>query len=122
MKRSLPFILHPSAFHQRTMMKNIRALALVLLALVASNSYAQTTQPQPPAQNAQTQDAKPGEKKFKEKPRYETVQFESRLVGASLPYNVLLPADYKRGSSKNRRYPVLYLLHGLGGSAADWVS
>ncbi|HEV7891614.1 MAG TPA: alpha/beta hydrolase family protein [Pyrinomonadaceae bacterium] len=104
------------------MMKNSRALVLVLLVLVASNSYAQTaTQPQP-AQNAQTQNAKAGEKKSKEKPRYETVQFESRLVGAVLPYNVLLPADYKRGSSKNRRYPVLYLLHGLGGSAADWGS
>lgn len=101
-------------------MKNSRALVLVLLALVASNAYAQTTQPQPPAQNAQT--AKSDAKKSQEKPRYETVQFESRLVGALLPYNVLLPADYERGSSKSRRYPVLYLLHGLGGSAADWVS
>jgi S-formylglutathione hydrolase FrmB len=50
------------------------------------------------------------------------VQFESRLVGAPLPYNVVLPADYNRGASKSKRYPVLYLLHGLGGSAADWVS
>jgi len=87
----------------RTMMKNSRALVLLILALVASNAYAQTTTRQ-------------------EKPRHETVQFESRLVGAALPYNVVLPADYKRDSSKNRRYPVLYLLHGLGGSAADWVS
>lgn len=102
------------------MMKNSRALVLVLLALVASNAYAQTTTQQQPARNAQA--AKADAKKSKEKPRYETVQFESRLVGALLPYNVLLPADYKRGSSKNRRYPVLYLLHGLGGSAADWVS
>lgn len=102
------------------MIKNSRALVLLLVALFASNAYAQTTTQQP--QNAQTQTAKTGEKKSKEKPRYETVQFESRLVGAALPYNVLLPADYKRGSSKDRRYPVLYLLHGLGGSAADWVS
>ncbi|HKG14759.1 MAG TPA: alpha/beta hydrolase family protein [Pyrinomonadaceae bacterium] len=100
-------------------MKNTRALVLLLLALVASNAYAQTPQQQP-VQSAQA--AKPDEKKSKEKPRYETVQFESRLVGAPLPYNVLLPADYKRGASKHRRYPVLYLLHGLGGSAADWVS
>lgn len=95
------------------MIKNSRALVLLLLALVASNAYAQTATQQPPAQ---------AEKKSEEKPRHETVQFESRLVGAPLPYNVVLPADYKRGSSKNRRYPVLYLLHGLGGSAADWVS
>jgi S-formylglutathione hydrolase FrmB len=100
-------------------MKNTRALIFLLLALAASNVYTQTTTRQQPAQ-AQT--AKTGEKKSKEKPRYETVRFESRLVGASLPYNVILPSDYERGSSKNRRYPVLYLLHGLGGSAADWVS
>lgn len=71
-----------------------------------------------PAQG-QTQGA---DDKSKAPRRYETVQFESRLVGAALPYNVILPADYKRGASKQRRYPVLYLLHGLGGSAADWVS
>ena len=101
-------------------MKNTRALIMLLLALAAC-AGAQTPTPQP-AQNAQAKESKPDEKKSKEKPRYETVQFESRLVGAPLPYNVILPADYKRGSSKNRRYPVVYLLHGLGGSAADWVS
>ncbi|HVF66704.1 MAG TPA: alpha/beta hydrolase family protein, partial [Pyrinomonadaceae bacterium] len=94
------------------------SLLLLLLALCAPDAYAQTaTQQQTPAQAA-----KADEKKSKEKPRHETVQFESRLVGAPLPYNVLLPADYERGPSKHRRYPVLYLLHGLGGSAADWVS
>jgi S-formylglutathione hydrolase FrmB len=105
-------------------MKNTRALILLLLlALVASNARAQTTPPpSQPAPNAQAQTAKPDEKKSKAKPRYETIQFESRLVGATLPYNVILPADYKHGSSKSKRYPVLYLLHGLGGSAADWVS
>jgi S-formylglutathione hydrolase FrmB len=54
--------------------------------------------------------------------RHETVPFESRLVGAPLPYNVILPADYKTEAAKQRRYPVLYLLHGLMGSANDWVS
>src|SRR5215212_10439481 len=102
----------------RTMIKNSRSLILLLLALAACANAQTTTRQQP----AQAQTAKTDEKKSKEKPRYETVQFESRLVGAVLPYNVLLPADYKRGSSKDRRYPVLYLLHGLGGSAADWVS
>ena len=54
--------------------------------------------------------------------RHETVPFESKLVGAPLPYNVLLPAGYKTEAAKRRRYPVLYLLHGLTGSANDWVS
>lgn len=54
--------------------------------------------------------------------RYETVPFESKLVGAKLPYHVVLPADYHQEASRQTRYPVLLLLHGLGGSAGDWVS
>jgi S-formylglutathione hydrolase FrmB len=52
--------------------------------------------------------------------RVETVRFQSKLVGASLPYNVILPADYD--TSTTTRYPVLYLLHGLTGHYSDWVS
>jgi putative tributyrin esterase len=50
----------------------------------------------------------------------ETIQFHSRLVvNATLPYNVILPPDYRASSAT--RYPVLYLLHGLGGHYSDWV-
>lgn len=52
--------------------------------------------------------------------RVETVRFQSKLVNATLPYNVILPADYD--TSKTTRYPVLYLLHGLTGHYNDWVS
>ena len=52
--------------------------------------------------------------------RVETVRFESKLVGATLPYNVVLPPDYH--SSPATRYPVLYLLHGLGGHHTDWTT
>ena len=50
----------------------------------------------------------------------ETIQFQSKLTNATLPYNVILPPDY-RGSSATR-YPVLYLLHGFGGHYSDWVT
>ncbi len=50
----------------------------------------------------------------------ETVQFHSNLINATLPYNVVLPANYR--SSKTTRYPVLYLLHGLGGHYGDWIT
>src|SRR6185295_3497922 len=53
-------------------------------------------------------------------PRVETVRFQSKLVNAALPYNVILPADYE--SSPTTRYPVLYLLHGLTGHYSDWVT
>jgi putative tributyrin esterase len=48
------------------------------------------------------------------------VQFQSKLVGKTLPYNVLLPVDYDHPSSKTKRYPVIYLLHGLTGHYTNW--
>lgn len=50
----------------------------------------------------------------------ETIQLQSKLVNTTLPYNVILPADYR--TSKTTRYPVLYLLHGLGGHYSDWLT
>jgi S-formylglutathione hydrolase FrmB len=52
--------------------------------------------------------------------RFETVQFQSKLIGKTLPYNVLLPSDY--ASTQTTRYPVLYLLHGLFGHYSDWFT
>ena len=52
--------------------------------------------------------------------RVETVQFQSKLINATLPYNVILPTDYD--ASRTTRYPVLYLLHGLTGHYSDWVT
>ena len=54
------------------------------------------------------------------KPRVETVQFQSKLINTTLPYNVILPVDYD--TSSTTRYPVLYLLHGLTGHYSDWIS
>ncbi len=88
-------------------------LLLTLLLLLTPGAYAQAPAQGTPPVSAEKKDAPR---------RYETVQFESKLVGAPLPYNVILPADYKSDASKNRRYPVIYLLHGLSGSADNWVS
>ena len=52
--------------------------------------------------------------------RVETVRLQSKLVNATLPYNVILPADYD--TARSTRYPVLYLLHGLTGHYSDWIS
>jgi S-formylglutathione hydrolase FrmB len=49
--------------------------------------------------------------------------FEVTVQTAALPgpanVRVLLPADYERRSS--HRFPVLYLIHGTSGGAADWT-
>jgi putative tributyrin esterase len=49
----------------------------------------------------------------------ETIQFKSELIGQVLPYDALLPVGY---ADSNKRYPVLFLLHGLFGRYDDWVT
>jgi putative tributyrin esterase len=46
-------------------------------------------------------------------------RFHSPALEREMPYRVLLPNGYD--SSPNRRYPVLYLLHGLDGRYTDWT-
>jgi S-formylglutathione hydrolase FrmB len=58
----------------------------------------------------------------KQNRQVQTVLFESKLVGKTLPYKVVLPVDYNRPSARTRRYPVLYLLHGLAGHYDNWTT
>jgi putative tributyrin esterase len=51
-----------------------------------------------------------------ERLREETVN--SAALGRAMKYRVLLPDGYQ---ASLRRYPVLYLLHGLGGNYQDWT-
>lgn len=52
----------------------------------------------------------------------QTAQFRSKLVGASLPYRVIVPPSYNAPAEGQQRYPVIYLLHGFGGHYTDWLS
>ena len=45
--------------------------------------------------------------------------FESAALGRSMKYRVLVPQGY---DASLRRYPVLYLLHGLTGDYKDWTT
>jgi S-formylglutathione hydrolase FrmB len=42
--------------------------------------------------------------------------FRSAILHTPVRYCVFLPASYSSASAKTERYPVLYLLHGLGGN------
>jgi S-formylglutathione hydrolase FrmB len=46
--------------------------------------------------------------------RAECVSLPSKILERAVPYCVLLPPSYD--AEKTRRYPILYLLHGLGGN------
>ena len=47
------------------------------------------------------------------------LSFESEALGGPLHYSLYLPPGYDEDAA--RRYPVVYLLHGLGGRDSDWV-
>jgi S-formylglutathione hydrolase FrmB len=51
--------------------------------------------------------------------RGECLSAPSRILGRSVPYCVILPPGY--GEDANRRYPVLYYLHGLGDNQQMFV-
>lgn len=49
---------------------------------------------------------------------HETVFFESDAVGRPMRFEVILPVGY---GESDARYPVLYMLHGLGGDYRQWL-
>jgi putative tributyrin esterase len=51
----------------------------------------------------------------------ETIPLESKLMGKTLPYTVVLPLGYRLITSP-RKYPVLYLLHGWSGRPQGWLT
>lgn len=48
--------------------------------------------------------------------RLEMITYESKSVGATRRMQVYTPPGY----SRDRKYPVLYLLHGIGGDETEW--
>ncbi|MBS1661598.1 MAG: esterase [Bacteroidetes bacterium] len=50
--------------------------------------------------------------------RLDTVRYSSRTVGAERRALVYTPPGY----SKKKKYPVLYLLHGIGGDEKEWLN
>jgi S-formylglutathione hydrolase FrmB len=53
--------------------------------------------------------------------RVQTIALKSALVGTVLPYDVVLPPGYDNAGQREN-YPVLYLLHGLGGQHDNWIT
>ncbi|HEV2125414.1 MAG TPA: alpha/beta hydrolase-fold protein, partial [Chloroflexota bacterium] len=46
--------------------------------------------------------------------------FYSQTLGREMPHRVYLPPDYAAEDRSGQRYPVLYLLHGMGGRYDEW--
>jgi len=52
-----------------------------------------------------------------ERGKLETVEYDSTTVGVKRKAQVYTPPGY----SKDNKYPVLYLLHGIGGDEKEWT-
>lgn len=48
--------------------------------------------------------------------KLEMVEYDSKTVGTTRKMNVYTPPGY----SQDKKYPVLYLLHGIGGDESEW--
>src|SRR5688572_14277734 len=76
--------------------KSILPLLFLLLMGVISVSAQQSTSPTAPTAIIKT------------------FQLESHLMARQMPYKVIFPPAYE--NEKDTRFPVLYFLHGMGGS------
>src|SRR5688572_19872342 len=50
--------------------------------------------------------------------KIDTVQYSSKTVGTKRKALVYTPPGFTKG----RKYPVLYLLHGIGGDEKEWLT
>jgi putative tributyrin esterase len=50
-------------------------------------------------------------------------QFElkSAFLGRSISYRILYPVEYQRADKREKRFPVIYLLHGVTGESSNWI-
>jgi len=85
-------------------------LVLPLLVACSSSNRPSPPSPEQPAP-AQAEVASPSQ--------VTTARFSSAALGADKQYVVYLPAGY---DSSDRRYPVIYMLHGLGGNETNWTA
>lgn len=91
----------------------MRALALTLACLLASA----------PAQPGDAKKFTPPPKGFDtrrdgtERGKLTTIEYDSTVTGTKRKAQVYTPPGY----SKDQKYPVLYLLHGIGGDENEWT-
>ncbi|MCU0239523.1 MAG: esterase family protein [Pyrinomonadaceae bacterium] len=53
--------------------------------------------------------------------KVEDYKLNSKLLAREIPYRIVFPKDYKQ-TDKNKKYSVIYLLHGLTGHYDNWTN
>ncbi|MGH9967329.1 MAG: alpha/beta hydrolase [Pyrinomonadaceae bacterium] len=54
-------------------------------------------------------------------PPVEQFELKSTLLGRSINYRILYPVQYQYPDKREKRFPVLYLLHGVTGQSSNWL-
>jgi len=81
---------------QTTLLKRF-CIALALLVLAPLSAYAQRDPP------------------------IERIRLESKLLGKAVDYSILYPVNYRRAGNEEKRFSIIYLLHGLTGHHTNWI-
>jgi len=54
-------------------------------------------------------------------PPVEQLKLKSALLSRSINYRILYPIQYQYPDKREKRFPVLYLLHGVTGNSSNWI-
>jgi enterochelin esterase-like enzyme len=92
------------------------ALCIVAGAAVAQPQFGSPPQPRPDATLAAAPAGFDARRDGVPAGLVEHIEFDSKVTGGKRPMSVYLPPGY----SRDKKYPVLYLLHGIGGNETHW--
>jgi enterochelin esterase-like enzyme len=92
------------------MKQRLLLTAFLGVVTVLTNAQTNTTRHAPQGFDSFRADVKPG--------KIDSVNYESKTVGTTRRLLIYTPP----GFSKNHKYPVLYLLHGIGGDEKEWLN
>jgi enterochelin esterase-like enzyme len=92
------------------------AVGMIVGAALAQPQFGNPPQPRPDATLAAAPAGFDKPREGVPAGRVERVEFDSKVTGGKRPASVYLPPGY----SADTKYPVLYLLHGIGGNETHW--
>jgi enterochelin esterase-like enzyme len=92
------------------------AVGVLASAVLAQAPFGNPPQPRPEATLAAAPEGFDARREGLPAGLVERVEFHSEVTGGMRPASVYLPPGYSAGT----RYPVLYLLHGIGGNETHW--
>ena len=100
----------------RAISKGALTIAVGMMAGAALAQFGNPPQPRPDATLAAAPAGFDARREGVPAGRVERVEFDSKVTGGKRPASVYLPPGY----SADKKYPVLYLLHGIGGNETHW--